>query len=350
MATLDQAVATLAPAVGTVRACRAIGQPRSGWYRRHRQSPPPPRPPRLAPAPQPRALSAAERQQVLDLLHDERFCDLAPASVYATLLDEGSYLCSTSTMYRLLRSQDETGDRRRHATHPARVKPELLASGPNQCWSWDITKLAGPAKWTWYYLYVILDIYSRYVVGWMVAAREAALLAERLLADTITTQQVPPGQLTIHADRGGSMTSKPVALLLADLGVTRSHSRPHVPDDNPYSESQFKTLKHHPSFPERFGSLQEARAFCQRFFGWYNFEHRHSGIALLTPADVHHGRAPQITLARGAVLDAAFAAHPERFVRKPPVPPALPNMVWINKPSTHRSRLSNFPRDLSHRG
>jgi putative transposase len=256
MATLDQAVATLAPAVGTVRACRAIGQPRSGWYRRHRQSPPPPRPPRLAPAPQPRALSAAERQQVLDLLHDERFCDLAPASVYATLLDEGSYLCSTSTMYRLLRSQDETGDRRRHATHPARVKPELLASGPNQCWSWDITKLAGPAKWTWYYLYVILDIYSRYVVGWMVAAREAALLAERLLADTITTQQVPPGQLTIHADRGGSMTSKPVALLLADLGVTRSHSRPHVPDDNPYSESQFKTLKHHPSFPERFGSLQ----------------------------------------------------------------------------------------------
>jgi putative transposase len=318
MATLDQAVATLAPAVGTVRACRAIGQPRSGWYRRHRQSPPPPRPPRLAPAPQPRALSAAERQQVLDLLHDERFCDLAPASVYATLLDEGSYLCSTSTMYRLLRSQDETGDRRRHATHPARVKPELLASGPNQCWSWDITKLAGPAKWTWYYLYVILDIYSRYVVGWMVAAREAALLAERLLADTITTQQVPPGQLTIHADRGGSMTSKPVALLLADLGVTRSHSRPHVPDDNPYSESQFKTLKHHPSFPERFGSLQEARAFRQRFFGWYNHEHRHSGIALLTPADVHLGRAPQITLARGAVLDAAFAAHPERFVRKPP--------------------------------
>jgi putative transposase len=343
MATLDQAVATLAPAVGTVRACRAIGQPRSGWYRRHRQSPPPPRPPRLAPAPQPRALSAAERQQVLDLLHDERFCDLAPASVYATLLDEGSYLCSTSTMYRLLRSQDETGDRRRHATHPARVKPELLASGPNQCWSWDITKLAGPAKWTWYYLYVILDIYSRYVVGWMVAAREAALLAERLLADTITTQQVPPGQLTIHADRGGSMTSKPVALLLADLGVTRSHSRPHVPDDNPYSESQFKTLKHHPTFPERFGSLQEARAFCQRFFGWYNFEHRHSGIALLTPADVHHGRAPQITLARGAVLDAAFAAHPERFVRKPPVPPALPDMVWINKPLDPSEPPQQFP-------
>jgi putative transposase len=343
MDTLDQAVATLAPAVGMVRACRAVGQPRASWYRRHRQYPPPPRPPRPIPAPQPRALQAAERQQVLDVLHDERFCDLAPASVYATLLDEGSYLCSVSTMYRLLRQAGETGDRRRHATHPARVKPELLASGPNQCWSWDITKLAGPAKWTWYYLYVILDIYSRYVVGWMVAAREAALLAERLLADTIAAQGVEHAQLTIHADRGSSMTAKPVALLLADLGVTRSHSRPHVPDDNPYSESQFKTLKRHPTFPERFGSLQEARGFCQRFFGWYNHEHRHSGIALLTPADVHLGRAPQITLARGAVLDAAYAAHPERFVRKPPVPPALPDMVWINKPLDPSEPPQQFP-------
>jgi putative transposase len=243
MDTLDQAVATLAPAVGTVRACRAVGQPRSGWYRRHRQSPPPPRSPRPVPAPQPRALSAAEQARVLEVLHAERFWDTAPASVYATLLDEGSYLCSTSTMYRLLRQQGETGDRRRHGTHPAAVKPELLASGPNQCWSWDITKLAGPAKWTWFYLYVILDIYSRYAVGWMVAAREAASLAERLLADTIASQQVEAGQLTVHADRGTSMTSKPVAMLLADLGVTRSHSRPHVSNDNPYSEAQFKTLK-----------------------------------------------------------------------------------------------------------
>ena len=344
MAAVEQAVTTLAPAVGTVRACRAVGQARSSWYRRRRQSPPPPpRLPRLAPAPQPRALSAAERQQVLDVLHDERFCDLAPASVYATLLDEGSYLCSISTMYRLLRAQGETGDRRRHATHPPRVKPELLASGPNQCWSWDITKLAGPAKWTWFYLYTILDIYSRYAIGWMVAAREAAALAERLLADTITAQGVEAGTLTVHADRGSSMTSKPVALLLADLGVTRSHSRPHVSNDNPYSESQFKTLKHHPTFPERFGSLQEARAFCQRFFGWYNFEHRHSGIALLTPADVHLGRAEQITLARGTVLDAAFATHPERFVRKPPVPPALPNTVWINKPLDPSEPPQQFP-------
>jgi len=266
------------------------------------------------------------------VLHAERFVDLAPASVWATLLDEGTYLASVSTMYRLLRQRGETGDRRRHATHPPTVKPELLATRPNQCWSWDITKLAGPAKWTWYYLYVILDIYSRYVVGWMVAAREAATLAERLLADTIAAQHVQAGQLTVHADRGTSMTAKPVAMLLADLGVTKSHSRPHVSDDNPYSESQFKTLKHHPTFPDRFGCIQDARAFCQRFFGWYNLEHRHSGIALLTPADVHYGRAGQITLARGAVLDAAYAAHPERFVGKPPQPPRLPEQVWINKP------------------
>jgi putative transposase len=343
MVTLDQAVATLAPAVGTVRACRAVGQPRSGWYRRHRQSPSPPRPPRPVPASQPRALSAVERRQVLDTLHEERFWDTAPASVYATLLDEGSYLCSPSTTYRLLRQQGETGDRRRHATHPARVKPELVASGPNQCWSWDITKLAGPAKWTWYYLYVLLDIYSRYVVGWMVAHREAAALAERLLADTIAKQGVEAGQLAVHADRGTSMTSKPVAMLLADLGVTKSHSRPHVPDDNPYSESQFKTLKHHPSFPDRFGCIQDARAFCQGFFGWYNHGHRHSGIALLTPADVHHGRASQVITARAAVLDGAYAQHPERFVRKPPEPPRLPEAVWINKPIDPKESPQQFP-------
>jgi putative transposase len=347
MAALDQAVATLAPAVGTVRACRAVGQPRASWYRRHRQSPPPPPPPprspRQAPAPQPRALSAAERAQVLAALHQERFWDTAPASIYATLLDEGSYLCSTSTMYRLLRQQRETGDRRRHATHPARVKPELLATAPNQVWSWDITKLAGPAKWTWYHLYVILDIFSRYVVGWMVAAREAASLAERLLADTIANQQVEAGQLTVHADRGTSMTSKPVALLLAALGVTKSHSRPKVSNDNPYSESQFKTLKHHPTFPDRFGSLEDARGFCQRFFGWYNVEHRHAGIGLLTPADVHTGRAEQITLARGAVLDAAYDAHPERFVGKPPQPPRCPEAVWINKPLDPLEPPQQFP-------
>ena len=340
---MDAAITALAPMVGTAAACRALGQPRSSWYRAHRRAAAPTRPPRPAPRRQPRALAVAERAQVLDALHEERFWDQAPASVYATLLDEGVYLASVSTMYRLLRERSKTGDRRRHATHPPRVKPELLATAPNQCWSWDITKLHGPAKWVYYYLYVILDVYSRYVVGWMVAAGEAAKLAERLLAATITAQGVEADTLTVHADRGSSMTSKPVALLLADLGVTRSHSRPHVPDDNPYSESQFKTLKHHPSFPDRFGSIQDARAFCQGFFGWYNAEHYHSGIALLTPADVHYGRATQIIAARQQVLDGAYAAHPERFVRKLPAPPQLPEAVWINKPLDPQEPPQHFP-------
>jgi len=340
---VEVAINQLAPVVGTARACRVLGQPRSSWYRHHRRSPAPPRPPRPAPAPQPRALSAAERQQVLEVLHQERFWDAAPASVYATLLDEGVYLASIATMYRLLRQAGETGDRRRHATHPAAVKPELLATAPNQVWSWDITKLHGPAKWVYYYLYVILDVFSRYVVGWMVAHGEAAALAERLLADTIAAQQVAADQLTVHADRGTSMTSKPVALLLADLGVVKSHSRPHVSNDNPYSESQFKTLKHHPTFPDRFASIQDARAFCQEFFGWYNLEHHHSGIALLTPADVHHGRAEQVTSARAQVLHGAYAAHPERFVRKPPTPPQLAQAVWINRPVDPTEAPQPFP-------
>jgi putative transposase len=340
---VEVAIAMLSPIVGTAAACLALGQARSSWYRRNRRSPAPPRPPRPAPRPQPRALAPAEREQVLGVLHAERFWDAAPASVYATLLDEGSYLCSISTMYRLLRQHGETGDRRRHATHPARVKPELLATAPNQCWSWDITKLHGPAKWTYYYLYVILDVFSRYVVGWMVAAGEAATLAERLLAEAIAKQGVPADTLTVHADRGTSMTSKPVAMLLADLGVTKSHSRPHVPDDNPYSEAQFKTLKHHPAFPDRFGSIQDARAFCQGFFGWYNHAHYHSGIALLTPADVHYGRAEQVIGARARVLEGAFAAHPERFVRKPPQPLQLPQAVWINKPVDSTEAPQHFP-------
>jgi putative transposase len=340
---VEVAVTALAPIVGTAAACGAVGQPRSSWYRAHRRSPAPPRPPRPAPAPQPRALSPAERQQALEVLHAERFWDAAPASVYAALLDEGVYLCSVSTMYRLLRERGETGDRRRHATHPARAKPELLATKPNQVWSWDITKLAGPAKWTWYYLYVLLDIYSRYVVGWMIAHGEAATLAERLLAEAIAAQQVDAGQLAVHADRGTSMTAKPVAMLLADLGVTKSHSRPHVPDDNPYSESQFKTLKHHPTFPDRFGSIQDARGFCQRFFDWYNLEHYHSGIALLTPADVHYGRAEQVLAARQQVLDGAYVAHPERFVRQPPTPARLPEQVWINQPLDPPEAPQQFP-------
>jgi putative transposase len=258
--------------------------------------------------------------------------DEAPATVDAKLLDQGIYLASTSTMYRILRAKGEVSERRRQATHPPAAKPELLATRPNAVWSWDITKLLGPVKWTWFYLYVILDIYSRYVPGWMLARAERALLAERLLADTIAKQAVDRGQLTIHADRGASMASKPVAFLLADLGVTKSHSRPHCSNDNPYSEAQFKTLKYRPEFPDRFGSFEDAHAFCTRLFRWYNGEHRHSGIGFHTPADVHYGRAEQVRAERAVVLDEAYAAHPERFVHKPPTPPALPTVAWINQP------------------
>jgi putative transposase len=286
----------------------------------------------------PRALSAAERAAVLDVLHSERFRDAAPAAVYATLLDEGAYLASERTMYRLLAAAGETRPRRDQLVHPAYAKPELLATAPNQVWSWDITKLLGPATWTYYYLYVILDVYSRYVVGWMVAHRERAELAERLIAETIAKQGVPTGQLTLHADRGSSMTSKPVAFLLADLGVTKTHSRPHVSNDNPYSEAQFKTLKYRPGFPERFASIEEARAFGRDFFRWYNAEHRHSGIGLLAPEVVHHGQAQASYDARSRVLAAAHAAHPERFVRQAPRPPQLPTAAWINPPQPTTSR------------
>src|SRR5512133_2180406 len=229
------------------------------------------------------------------------------------------------------------GERRRQATHPATVKPELVADAPNRVWSWDITKLLGPAKWTYFYLYTILDIFSRYAVGWMVAHHESAALAERLIAETLAKQGIGRDQLAIHADRGTSMASKLVAQLLADLGVTKSHSRPHVSNDNPYSEAQFKTLKYRPAFPDHFGSIQDARVFCQDFFAWYNVEHHHSGIGLLTPADVHYGRAEQVQAARAEVLTAAYAAHPERFVRKLPQPPRLPTTAWINKPDTEQA-------------
>jgi putative transposase len=329
-----QAIATLAGRVGVRAACRAVGAAQAGYYRRRRASPAPARP---VPVPyrdrvQPRALSTAERQAILDVLHSERFADLAPAEVWAILLDEGTYLGSQSTFYRLLRAAGETRERRRQATHPAAVKPELAASGPNQVYSWDITKLPGPAKWTYYYLYVILDIYSRYAVGWMLATRESAALAEKLIADTCAKQRIGRGQLTIHADRGSSMTSKPVAFLLADLGVTQSHSRPHVSNDNPYSEAQFKTLKYRPGFPARFGSIEAARAHCQEFFRWYNNDHRHSGLGLHTAADIHHGHALAIRERRATVLAAAYRAHPERFVRQPPAPPTIPAHSWINPP------------------
>jgi putative transposase len=330
----DTAIAELAPDVGVRTACDILGAAQAGYYRRHRQSPPPPRP---APIPhrdrhQPRALSETERQAILDQLHSDRFVDISPTEVWATLLDEGVYLGSISTFYRLLHQAGESRERRRQATHPATVKPELVATEPNQVWSWDITKLRSPTKWTYYYLYVILDIYSRYVVGWMVATRESAALAKVLIRQTCAKQGIGAEQLTIHADRGSSMTSKPVAFLLADLGVTQSHSRPHVSDDNPYSEAQFKTLKYRPDFPDRFDSIEAARLFCRTFFAWYNDEHHHSGLGLHTPADVHYGTAEQTRQKRAGVLDGAYAAHPERFVRKPPHPPKLPAASWINPP------------------
>jgi putative transposase len=331
----DEAIAELAPRTSTRAACAAVGTPQASYYRRHRASRPParPEPVHQRHRAQPRALAPAERQVILEVLHSDRFADTAPAEVWATLLDEGTYLGSVSTFYRLLRQAGESRERRRQATHPATVKPELVATAPNQCWSWDITKLHGPAKWTYYYLYVILDIFSRYAVGWMAATRESAALAQKLIAASCAKQGIAPGELTIHADRGSSMTSNPVAFLLADLGVTQSHSRPHVSNDNPYSESQFKTLKYRPDFPRRFASIEAARAHCQVFFPWYNNEHRHSALGLHTAADIHHGRAHDVRAARADVLTTAYTAHPGRFVRQPPAPPQLPAASWINRPS-----------------
>jgi len=278
------------------------------------------------------ALSDGEQSTVLACLHEERFQDCSPAQVYAALLDEGRFHCSIRTMYRLLETHGESRERRVQLTHPPYQKPELLANAANQLWSWDITKLRGPVKWTAYHLYVILDVFSRYVVGWMIAYREGADLAKEFIEEAISKHRIPAGQLTIHADRGRVMKSKPVAFLMADLGVTKSHSRPYVSDDNPYSESQFRTMKYRPEFPDRFGCIQDSRAFCQQFFKWYNEDHRHSGIAMLAPAVVHFGEAQTALAHRQVVLDAAYRAHPDRFVRQSPKPLPLPSDVWINKP------------------
>jgi putative transposase len=325
----------LSPEVGTAAACRSLDIARATFYRL--LDPEAEETLKARPA-SPRALSVIEQQEVLDVLHSDRFVDRAPAAVYATLLDEGTYLCSVRTMYRILDEHGEVRERRDQVRHPQYKAPELLATCPNQVWSWDITKLLGPVKWSYFSLYVILDIFSRYVVGWMIAQRESAWLAERLIRETCEKQAVVPGQLTIHADRGSSMRSKPVALLLSDLGITKTHSRPHVSDDNPYSESQFKTLKYRPGFPDRFGSIEDARTFCQGFFSWYNGEHHHSGIGLLTPETVHYGKAELATRQRREILVSAFDAHPERFVRGMPEPPRLPEAAWINKPKTTSNR------------
>ena len=309
-------------------ACDAFHFSRASFYRWLR---PQSEVPKDRPAP-PLALSLEEKQGVLAVLRSARFMDQAPRQVYAAMLDEANYLCSVRTMYRILDSQDEVRERRNQLCHPNYQKPELLATGPNQVWSWDITKLKGPAKWTYFHLYVVLDIFSRYVVGWMVASQESASLARKLIAHSCEKQTIGPGQLTIHADRGSSMTSKSVAFLLADLGITQTHSRPYVSDDNPFSESQFKTLKYRPDFPERFGSLEDARAFSHPFFEWYNNHHYHSGLGLLIPADVHYGRADLVIKERHLVLEQAFEKHPNRFKGKKPKPQAVPHEAWINKP------------------
>jgi len=329
---IEQTVEELTPVVGTRPACRALGAAPATIYRRRRPPEPRPRRERTIPA---RALSESEREAVLGELHSERFVDCSPAQVWATLLDEGRYLASQRTMYRLLAARHgSVTERRDQLTHPPYTAPELLAEGPNEVWSWDISKLKGPAKWTVFYLYVILDVFSRYSVGWTVQHRESAELAKALIAQSVEQQQITRGQLTVHADRGTSMRSKPVAFLLADLGVLKTHSRPYTSTDNPYSEAQFKTLKYRPEFPDRFDSIEHARAFCREFFPWYNHEHRHSGIGLMTPTAVHHGQAKALHAERASVLDAAYAATPERFVRKPPRPPALPTAAWINKPNS----------------
>jgi putative transposase len=329
---IAQVVEELTPLIGTRPACRALGAAPATIYRRRR--PLKPRPPKPRPTPE-RALSPAERERVLDVLHSERFVDVSPEETYATLLDEGTYLCSTRTMYRILAAHHGgVRERRDQLTHPAYAKPELLAQRPNELWSWDVSKLKGPAKWSYYYLYAILDVFSRYVVAWTVQHRETAQMAKALIEQATAQQQITPKMLTLHADRGVPQRAKPVAFLLADLGITKTHSRPYTSSDNPYSEAHFKTLKYRPEFPARFDSIEHAREHCRAFFDWYNHRHRHSGIGLMTPTAVHHGRAQHLHAARARVLQAAYERNPERFVRKPPVPPELPTAAWINKPET----------------
>ncbi|MDR3565618.1 MAG: IS3 family transposase [Negativicutes bacterium] len=325
-----QAAEQLGATIGVENACAALAVPRSSLYRAREtaRAEPPQR------CRSPRALSETEKTAIRSLLNSERFADQSPREVYATLIDEGQYVCSFRSMYRILGENGEIRERRNQLRHPEYKKPELLATQPNQLWSWDITKLRGPAKWTYYYLYVILDVFSRYVVGWMIADQESAALANALIAETCARQGISPEQLTIHADRGSSMTSKSVALLLADLGITKTHSRPHVSDDNPYSEAHFKTLKYQGDYPGSFGCLADARIWAKRFFDWYNTEHHHTGIGLLTPADVHLGRAAAVLQQRQQVLDRAFDKNPERFVKGPAKPAPLPLAVWINPPKT----------------
>jgi putative transposase len=331
-----QAVKDLVPIGGITTACQALNLPRSSFYRAQLPIAPTVTAQGLERMPSPRALTAPEKESVRAVLNSGRFQDQSPREVYATLLDEERYLCSWRTMYRILAENQPVRERRNQLQHPAYAKPELLATCANQLWSWDITKLRGPMTWTYYYLYVILDVYSRYVVGWMIAERESEELAQELIRETCRKQGIQPGQLTLHADNGSAMIAKSVAQLLTDLDVVKSHSRPHVSDDNPYSEAQFKTLKYRPDYPDRFGCLIDARTWAQAFFAWYNQEHHHTNLGLLTPAVVHAGQAEFVRQKRQHVLQMAYAAHPERFVKGAPVPAQLPVAVWINPPKPSR--------------
>lgn len=324
------AAETLAPTVGLSAACRALGVPRASVYRQRTPGAPSPRRPRRSPT---HALAPPEQKQVLETLHEERFMDRAPAAVYATLLEEGRYLCSIRTMYRVLKAAGEVNERRPQRRHPHREPPQLMATSPNQVWTWDITRLPGPRKWTSFPLYVVLDLFSRYVVAWMVASRESAGLAKRLIRAACHKQGVEPGQLTLHQDRGAPMTAKTFSQFLVDLDILASYSRPRISDDNPYSESHFKTVKYAPTYPGRFSKPEDARAYFRVFFPWYNTQHRHSGLGLMTPENIHCGRAENLQIERQGVLDQAYARHPERFINGPPQAPKIPNEVWINQPN-----------------
>ena len=337
------AVEQLGQEIGVAAACGSLQTPRSSVYRARRPQPAC----QARPTPS-RALSPAERSQVREVLNSERFQDHAPRQVYAKLLDEGQYLCHWRTMYRILEAHQEVCERRHPRRHPTYTKPELLATGPNQVWSWDITQLKGPAKWLYFYLYVILDVFSRYVVGWLVAEQESADLAQALIAETCAKQGIQPGQLVLHSDRGSPMKSKPVTQLLVDLGIIKSHSRPHVSDDNPFSEAHFKTLKYRPDYPDRFADLPHARRWGHSVFTWYNHDHYHSALGLLTPASVYYGWADLVLSQRHQVLQAAYAAHPDRFVKGVPVVLTPPQEVWINQPKTDQSLFPKFLPELSH--
>ncbi len=318
---------------GITTACQVLAVPRSWYYRQKVAGSQIQVKPKSRPTPQ-QALSEAEKAEVRTVLNSVRFADESPREVYATLLDEGRYLCHWRTMYRVLAEHEEVRERRNQRQHPQNAKPQLLASKPNELWSWDITLLKGPTRRLFYYLYVILDVYSRFVVGWLVAQGESSEVAEILITATCDKQNIRRDQLTLHADRGSAMRAKTVAQMLADLGVTRTHSRPYTPNDNPYSEAQFKTMKYRPDYPDRFEGLDQARSWARAFFPWYNYEHHHTGLGLMTPAVVHHEQVDEVRAKRQRVLDAAYVAHPERFVKGRPIAPNAPDQAWINPPQS----------------